>query len=307
MTLPAEILSTLRRFRAGSRFISEGGVVTDLDGTALHEQDGRLYVAETVAEGLKALADLGRPVVLNTLRFPLNVIASFGQEWRAITRQPVPLVSLNGSIFGLLAPETGDGVTFQELAASPLAPAEIQAAVGRIAALCDAGLTEVVAFVYLRDWRAGEIIWTPSASHAPAVRAKYLSASEVIACPLAELERMLLSHEVCMLSIQADIPEDRRMAYQHLDPHQFVTTAGVDKLSGAREAAARLEFDLQESVGAGDTPMDSFLQGVGLAVQVGPLEPIYRGRLETLRLGSPKELGYALFELAKMEPEAKRA
>jgi hypothetical protein len=305
MTLPAEIVSTLRRFRGRSRFVSRGGIVTDLDGTALHERGGRLSVAETVAEGLKALADLGRPVVLNTLRFPLNVIASFGQEWRAITRQPMPLVSLNGSVFGLLAPE-GDAATFQELAASPLSPAEVKAALGRVAALREAGLTDIVVFVYLRDWRAGEIIWTPAQSHVPAVRAKYPGASQVIAGPLAALERLLLSHEVCMLSIQADIPEDRRMAYQHLDPIQFVTTAGVDKLSGAREAAARLDFDLQESVGAGDTPMDSFLAGVGLAMHVGPLALAYRGRRETLRLGSPRELGYALFELAQMEPEAVR-
>ena len=307
MTLPARIVSTLQRYRAQSRFISHGGVVTDLDGTALDERDGRLYVAETVAEGLKALADRGRPVVLNTLRFPLNVVHSFGREWSAITRQPVPLVSLNGAVFGLLAPEDGDRVTFQELAARPLSQAETKAALERLSMLTEAGLTDIVVFIYLRDWRAGEIIWTPAAGHVPALRAKYLSASDVISGTVEDLGRMLLAHEVCMLSVMADIPEDRRMAYQHVDPHQFVTTAGVDKLSGARDAAARLEFDLHESVGAGDTPMDAFLEGVGLALHVGPLDLDYRGRIETLRLGSPKELGYALFELARMEPEAAQA
>lgn len=307
MTLPAQIVSTLRRYRAESQFTARGGVVTDLDGTALSERDGRLYVAETVAEGLKALADLGRPVVLNTLRFPLNVVRTFGRQWSAITSQPAPLVSLNGAVFGLLAPEEGDGVTFQELAACSLSQAETKAALERLALLTEAGLTDIVVFIYLRDWRAGELIWTPLAAHAPALKAKYLSASEVISGSVEELGRMLLAHEVLMLSVVADIPEDRRMAYQHVDPHQFVTTAGVDKLSGARDAAARLEFDLQESVGAGDTPMDAFLEGVGLALHVGPLDLDYRGRIETLKLGSPKELGYALYELAKMEPQAARA
>jgi hypothetical protein len=307
MTLPAQIASTLQRFHAESRFLAEGGVVTDLDGTALHEREGRLYVAETVAEGLKALADLGRPVVVNTLRFPLNVVRTFGWEWSAITSQPVPLVSLNGAMFGLLAPDGGETATFQELAAWPLSAAETKAAVERLAKLLETGLTDVVVFFYPRDWRAGEIIWTPSPDHAEAVRAKYLSASEVVSGPVEDFERRLLAAAPCMLSIQVDIPEDRRMAYQHVDPHQFVTTRGVDKLSGAREAAARLEFELQQSVGAGDTPMDAFLDGVGLALQVGPNELAFRGRMDTLRLGSPLELGYALFELAKMEPQGRRA
>ena len=304
MTLPAEIVATLRAFRAASRFTAHGAVLTDLDGTALHERDGRLFVAESVAEGLKALVDLGRPVVLNTLRFPLNVIRTFGREWSAITSQPVPLVSLNGAVFGLLMPEGEHAVTFQEIAAYPLSAAEIQAALKRLGMLVDAGLTELVVFIYPRDWRAGEIIWTPLQERVEALRAKYLSASEVIAGPVERLADLLFSHGACMLSIQADIPEDRRMAYQHIDPHQFVTAAGVDKLSGARAAAARLEFALHDSVGAGDTPMDRFLEGVGLALQIGPMELSYRGRIDTLRLARPQELGYALFELARQEPQA---
>jgi hypothetical protein len=304
MALPAEIISTLQDFRAASEFASRGGVITDLDGTALHERNGRVFVAESVAEGLKALADRGRPVVLNTLRFPLNVIRSFGREWSAITRQPAPLVSLNGAILGLLTPQDEDATSFQELAAFPLSAPEAKATLDRVGSLLEAGLSEIVVFVYPRDWRAGEIVWTPAQDRVAALRSKLGGASRVFAGPLERLAALVLSHETCMLSVQVDAPEDRRMAYQHVDPLQFVTTAGVDKLSGAREAAARLDFDLQQSVGAGDTPMDRFLEGVGLAVHVGPQTLDFRGRVDTLRLGSPAELGYALFELARQEPAA---
>lgn len=72
--LNEDVLHELRRFHQTSKFAHRGAVITDLDGTALEEREGTVFVAEAVAEGLKALADLGRPVVLNTLRFPLNVV-----------------------------------------------------------------------------------------------------------------------------------------------------------------------------------------------------------------------------------------
>lgn len=302
--LASELLPKLRRFRETTAFAAKGGVITDLDGTALHERDGRVYVAESVAEGLKALVDLGRPVVVNTLRFPLNVVRTFGREWSSITSQPVPLVSLNGAVVGLLMPEGEHEVVFQELCAFPLSREEVAAAVARIHDTMAAGLTDIVLFLYARDWRAGEVVWTPHPDRVEALRAKYLSASEVFTGPLEAAAARLEAQEVCMLALQVDIPEDRRMAYQHVNPNQFLTTVGVDKLSGAREAAARLDFDLQVSVGAGDTVMDRFLEGVGLALHVGPVELAYQGRIDTLRLGSPHELGYALFELARLEPQA---
>jgi len=107
--------------------------------------------------------------------------------------------------------------------------------------------------------------------------------------------------------VLADIPEDRRMAYQHTNPNRVVTAAGVDKLSGAREAAARLRFDLDQSLGAGDTPMDNFLSGVALAFHVGPLELAFRGRADTIRLADPFQLGAALFELAGLQRTEQRA
>lgn len=301
VSLAPETSKRLRDFRRQSGFVDRGGIITDLDGTALHEREGRVYVAEPVAEGLKALVELGRPVVINTLRFPLNVIRTFGQEWGAITDQPVPLVSLNGGILGLLTPVGTAETTFEEITAFPLSRHEIDDALGKLQANLDQGLTHVLVFVYFRDWRRGEVIWSHRSDDVEMLRAKYLSASEVRSGPLAELHALLLSEDVCMLAIQVEIPEDRRMAYQHTNPNGFVNATGIDKLSGAREAAARLAFDLDQSLGAGDTPMDSFLTGVGLAVHVGPLPLAFEGRLDTLKLKDPFELGASLYHLAQAD------
>lgn len=299
LSLTQETSESLRIFRRTSSFVARGGVITDLDGTALHERDGRVSVAEPVAQGLKALAELGRPVVINTLRFPLNVIRTFGREWGAITDQPVPLVSLNGGILGLLTPIGADDTTFEEIVAFPLSKAEIDEVLQKLQKLLDEGITKVVLFIYFRDWLRGEIIWSMQSDQVEMLRTKYLSASEVHSGPLATLNDMLLSEEVCMLAAQVEIPEDRHMAYQHSNPNRFVTAVGIDKLSGAREAAARLNFDLDQSVGAGDTPMDSFLAGVALALHVGPLPLSFEGRQGTLKLKNPFELGAALFQLAQ--------
>lgn len=189
--LPVEVSKRLRAFRRASQFAERGGVVTDLDGTAVHELDGRVYVAERVAEGLKALVDLGRPVVVNTLRFPLNVIRTFGREWGAITNQPVPLVSLNGAVLGLLTPVGEAETTFDELAAFPLSPAELEQAVFHVEELMVQGLHQILLFIYPRDWRQGEIIWTPHVERTVDLQAKYLSASRVVAGPVAVLGELL--------------------------------------------------------------------------------------------------------------------
>jgi hypothetical protein len=93
-------------------------------------------------------------------------------------------------------------------------------------------------------------------------------------------------------------PPDRLMAYPHARPSSFVTRAGVDKLAGARRLAERLGFDLAASVGCGDTPMDSFLAGCGLALHVGPMALEHKGLAGTVRLADPPALGAALDRLA---------
>jgi hydroxymethylpyrimidine pyrophosphatase-like HAD family hydrolase len=307
MPLSSDIADSLLAFHHSSEFGSRGGVVTDLDGTAVREREGRVYVAEPVAEGLRALVERGRPVVLNTLRFPLNVIRTFGREWSAITADPVPLVSLNGAVIGLLRPTDVGETTFDELAAFPLSVEQIDEVAKRLDGLLRDGVDDIVLFHYPRDWREGELVWTPHPERVSALREKYQSASVVRAGPLPELHDALLRDGACMLSLLVDLPADRLMAYQHSDPGGFLSAAGVDKLSGAREAAARLGFDLDQSVGAGDTPMDRFLVGCGLAIHVGPMELDFRGRIGTIRLRDPFELGEALFQLAGFPREASAA
>jgi len=93
------------------------------------------------------------------------------------------------------------------------------------------------------------------------------------------------------------------MAYQHSRPSSFFTTKGVDKLSGTRVAAGLLGFDLEHSVGAGDTPMDCFLNGVGMAVHVGPINLDFRGIHNTVRVRNSFELGDVLFRLAGLQEQ----
>ena len=50
-----EFDDVLRKFLMQSRFASDGAVVMDLDGTAVHEEHGRIYIPEPVEFGLKKI------------------------------------------------------------------------------------------------------------------------------------------------------------------------------------------------------------------------------------------------------------
>src|SRR5690242_16139356 len=98
MPLDQAIQDTLREFLRQSAFRDNGGVVTDLDGTAIHEDQGRIYIPKPVELGYKALHDAGRPFVLNSLRFPMSVLRTFGRDWYSVSNSPIPAVTLNGSL-----------------------------------------------------------------------------------------------------------------------------------------------------------------------------------------------------------------
>lgn len=98
------------------------------------------------------------------------------------------------------------------------------------------------------------------------VKEKYVSASSLMAVTLEKLRGQLKAEEICMIFLLIDAPEQQLMAYQHAERSSFLTRQGVDKLFGAQQVARRLGFDLSHSIGAGDTEMDRFLAGVGLAV-----------------------------------------
>lgn len=149
----------------------------------------------------------------------------------------------------------------------------------------------------------GEIIWTPVAEKVIHVKEKYRSASSVTAIELEKLREQLHTEEICMIFLLIERPADDLMAYQHSRPSSFFKQRGVDKLFGTRVIAEHLGIDLAHSVAAGDTMMDNFLSGAGLAVQVGGRNLEFRGLHSTVKLANSFELGDLLFRLAELQKE----
>jgi hydroxymethylpyrimidine pyrophosphatase-like HAD family hydrolase len=293
----------LRQFLRQSYFMAQGGIVTDLDGTVVHEEQGKIRIPVPVEAALKELYDLGRPLMLNTLRFPLSVIRTFGREWYSLANSPIPVVTMNGSQMGFVTITERDELVFEEITAFPLKKEEIEEILVGIDSLVRGGVRDILLFYYPRDWRLGEVIWTPVAEKVPHIKEKYMSASAVTAVEFAKLREQLLQEEICMIFLLLDVPEDTLMAYQHTKRSNFFTHKGIDKLSGAITLAAHLGIDLQHSLGAGDTEMDRFLNGVGLAVLVGNETLEFQGLLQTIKLKSALELGALLFRLVEIQKE----
>jgi hydroxymethylpyrimidine pyrophosphatase-like HAD family hydrolase len=300
MALAPETLDALRRFLASGDFARRGAIVTDLDGTAVHELEGRSYVPEPVEFGLKRLHDAGHPFVINTLRFPLSVMRTFGRAWTSISNAPIPTVALNGSLIGHVLVDEHDRLVFREVDAFVLTAAEIDEMLKGVNGMLRDGVRDLLVFFYPRDWTLGEWIWTPDPSRVDAVRVKYGSATDVLATSLEELRSRLLADSICMIFLLIDLPQDRLMAYQHTRRSNFITHKGVDKLHGAREMTAQLGFDLGHCIGAGDAELDTFLQGVGLAVIVGGADLDFKGRHSTVRVANSMDLGDLLFTVAEL-------
>ena len=301
MGLPADIDEQLLEFLRNSHFVSRGGIVTDLDGTAVHEDRGHIFIPEPVEFGLKRHRDLGRPFILNSLRFPLSILRTFGREWYNISNAPLPTVSLHGSLLGYVIQTEEGELAFDEIDAFPLPAAEIEEVLQGVEGLLDGGIKDILVFYYPRDWRVGEVIWTPVPERILPVKEKYKSASSVTAVEFPKLRDQLLAEDLCMIFLLIEVAEDQLMAYQHTKKSSFFTRKGVDKLSGAREIAARLGFDLARSVGAGDTELDRFLEGVGLAVHVGNLDLEFKGVWQTIKISNSFDLGELLFRLAEAQ------
>ena len=291
----------LKDFIEASSFRTKGAVITDLDGTAVHEFQGKIVIPKEVEYGLLHHYRSGRPIVLNSLRFPLSVLRTFGADWYKLSNAPIPTITLNGSLIGHITKAINEELEFVEVAAFPLTDEEITETLNRVRTLISAGFNNVVLFYYPRDWRIGEVIWTPSPQNILPLKEKYSSASAVTAVELDKLGDQLTNEDICMMVLLIDAPEDQLMAYQHTQRNNFITHRGIDKLQGATKMAQVLNFELSESLGAGDTPMDTFLSGVGLATIVGPMELAFRGLRNTIRLSSSIELGlllYKAYELA---------
>ena len=300
MVISEEVEARLQQFIHASSFATSGLVITDLDGTAVHEHHGKITIPKEVELGLMRHYERGRPLVLNSLRFPLSVIRTFGQAWYKLSNAPIPTVTLNGSLIGLVKKTEEGELTFEEIAAFPLTQTEILEALEGVQGLLAGEIKNILVFYYPRDWRIGEVIWTPVPENVTAVKQKYLSASAVTAVEFPKLQEQMLTEEICMIFLLIDVPEDQLMAYQHTKRSNFITHTGVDKLFGAGAMADFLRCELRDSLGAGDTELDTFLSGVGLAILVGNHELSFRGLVETIKLNSSFELGTLLFRAAEL-------
>lgn len=300
MALSGEVETKLRQFVEQSTFATSGSVVTDLDGTAVHEFQGRIVIPKEVELGLMHHYENGRPLILNSLRFPLSVIRTFGQDWYKLSNAPIPTVTLNGSLMGFIKKTPDAELIFEEAIAFPLTADEIREALKGVKGILDGGIKNILVFYYPRDWRIGEVIWTPMPENILSVKEKYRSASAVTAVEFPKLQEQMLADDVCMIFLLIDAPEDQLMAYQHTKRSNFITHRGVDKLFGAQTMAEVLGVELRESLGAGDTELDNFLNGVGLASIVGNKQLEFRGCVDTIKLKNSHELGDLLFRAAAL-------
>ena len=303
MALSQEAENKLRRFIDESSFATSGVVVTDLDGTAVHEFQGKITIPKEVELGLMRHYERGRPLILNSLRFPLSVIRTFGQDWYKLSNAPIPTITLNGSLMGFVKKTDESELVFEEAAAFPLTNDEILEALAGVKGLLDGGIKNVLVFYYPRDWRIGEVIWTPVPENVDHVKEKYRSASAVTAVEFSKLQDQMLAEEICMIFLLIDAPEDQLMAYQHTKRSNFITHKGVDKLFGTSVMSDLLKSDLRDSLGAGDTELDTFLSGVGLALVVGNNPLNFHGLIDTIKLDNSFELGLLLFRAAELATE----
>jgi hydroxymethylpyrimidine pyrophosphatase-like HAD family hydrolase len=300
MALSEEAEAKLQQFLQQSSFATSGVVVTDLDGTAVHEHQGKIVIPKEVELGLMRHYERGRPLILNSLRFPLSVIRTFGQDWYRLSNAPIPTVTLNGSLMGFVKKTPESELVFEEAAAFPLTEEEILKALEGVRSLLEGGIKNVLVFYYPRDWRIGEVIWTPLPKNIVPVKEKYASASAVTAVEFPKLQEQMLAEDICMIFLLIDAPEDQLMAYQHTKRSNFFTHKGVDKLFGAGVMSDLLKCDLRDSLGAGDTELDNFLAGVGLALLVGNNQLNFHGLIETIKLNNSFELGTLLFRAAEL-------
>ena len=286
MGISEEVEAKLQLFMQQSSFATEGVVITDLDGTAVHEYQGRIMIPKEVELGLMRHYERGRPLILNSLRFPLSVIRTFGQDWYKLSNAPIPTVTCNGSLMGYVKKTDEGELVFEEAAAFPLTRARSSRPSKECRACWTGGIKNILVFYYPRDWRIGEVIWTPLPENIIPMKEKYRSASAVSAIEFPKLQDQMLAEDICMIFLLIEAPEDQLMAYQHTKRSNFITHKGVDKLFGARTMADLLHCDLRDSLGAGDAEPDTFLSGVGLAVIVGSNQLSYRGLIETIKLNN---------------------
>jgi hydroxymethylpyrimidine pyrophosphatase-like HAD family hydrolase len=292
-------LPRLQRFLRESRFAERGAVMTDLDGTAVHEAEGGVLLSRSVELGLQQVHAAGHEVLVNTLRFPLSIMRAFGADWRRASGSDMTVVTLKGSLMGRIVGTREGELAFEEIQAFTLTAGEIEEVLKGVRGLCEQGAPDLLVFHYPRQWQQGELIWTAEPNRIAHVRDKYRSATRVFSGGVDALAAALHAQPQCMVFLLIDAPQDRLMAYQHTERTRFVTHEGVDKRSGAIALAGNLGVALADSVGAGDAETDTFLNEVGLAAIVGNQDVDFKGRIDTVRLPDAPAFGEMLLAIAE--------
>lgn len=141
----------LRKFAEGTD-TSKTFLALDLDGTALLEDHGKVFISSSVEKGVRAIHDFEIPVVLNTLRFPMSVIKTVGEAWYQIADVPILTVLLNGSVLGYIKCDDG-ALHYEELAAFPLTHPEIISMLNGVRQLIEGGIDDILVFFYSRTRR----------------------------------------------------------------------------------------------------------------------------------------------------------
>lgn len=300
MPINSDRVRELEKFFSLGGFDTRGAVITDLDGTVVHEFKGRTVIHKSVEIPLKKLYQLGRPVIINTLRFPLSVIGTFGKDWYGIAGAPIPVILLNGSQLGYIT-QNYDEFVFEQLHSETLTSEETNGVVKSVERFIKAGILDFILFYYPEDWKEGEIIWTPVKEKIPHLQKKYKSASAVISTGTDILLHKLTKQPICMIFLLIEAPDDQLMAYQHTRKNNFITHSGIDKAWGTRKMAELLDFDLNASIGAGDSEMDVFLKETGLAISIGKNQLPFKGKKLTMHMRDYPDLGELFEKLASLQ------
>lgn len=297
-TASSNVFEQFRTFLEFSDFINHGAVITDLDGTALHEMNGEVHIPQTIRTGIAQCNKAGIPIILNTLRFPMSFIRTFGHDWYSITNEPIPTVLLNGSLLGRIVRTSKGNLEYEEVKAFTLSHEEIDDLIDRIQLHVEENFGDVTLFYYSKHWKNGERIWTPRMSKVAELHDRYRSASHVSSMNINDLRCELKDLEVCMILLLTESSNaNNLMAYQLAEKNGYITTNGTDKAQGTIRIAGMLGIDLKSSIGSGDTELDNFLDVVGLAVRVGNKDIPYKGMVDTLTVGTPLAYGEMLSRL----------
>jgi hydroxymethylpyrimidine pyrophosphatase-like HAD family hydrolase len=298
MALTEEQKKLIQDYASHPDFRQYGGLMTDLDGTIVQHQEGNYAIPYQVQACLNDLYRVNCPIILNTIRFPISIIKTFAPVLYPIAQHPIPVISLNGSQWGYIAPGENEDFSFTEAGAQPLKPAEIKRFMANLRFLVQHKVPHIAAFYYPRDWTKGEIIWSAEESRVAEMAQTYKSASRVYSSSLPVLENNLTAEEISMifLLVKKDLIPGKYL--QH-DLKDFYTTAGVNKLAGAHAFVNQLGRTLQNFIGAGDTPMDVFLQETGAVIKVGNLPLDFDCQATILPVETVSEMGEVFTQIAE--------